>query len=305
MRRIFFIFLVLSVLLLFGTVLFISHNSAPVSDQAITQNFVINQGEGINSISHRLESLGFIRNQYVFILLSYKMRLNQKIQAGLFRLSPSLSSQEIIRKLSSGGSHDYWLKIIEGQRINELSIKFDKSLEGYIFPDSYLIPEGYTPDQIYQIIKKNFDDKLIQAKADSANIKLSDSQNVILASILEREGRSLKSKQAIAGVLLNRLSINMALQVDATVQYARDSRLSTKSYWLPVSKNDLLIDSPYNTYKFPGLPPSPICNPGYDSLYAAFHPVESDYTYYITGNDGKMYYAKTLEQHNQNIINHL
>jgi len=106
--------------------------------------------------------------------------------------------------------------------------------------------------------------------------------------------------------LLNRLSINMALQVDATVQYARDSQIPhPKVFWQPITKKDLNIDSPFNTYKYPGLPPQAICNPGYDSLYAVFHPIKSDYLYYLTGKDNKMHYAKTLHQHHANIAKYL
>jgi len=98
----------------------------------------------------------------------------------------------------------------------------------------------------------------------------------------------------------------MALQLDATVQYARDSQnKNIKDYWQPISKSDLSINSSYNTYKNPGLPPKPICNPSYNSLFAAFHPTDSDYFYYITGNDSLMHYAKTLSEHNTNIAKYL
>ena len=99
----------------------------------------------------------------------------------------------------------------------------------------------------------------------------------------------------------------MPLQVDASVQYARDSRSKNLAkYWQPVTRDDLKqIDSDYNTYLYPKLPPGPICNPGYDSIYAVYHPTDSDYLYYITGNDNQMHYAKTLDQHNQNIANYL
>jgi UPF0755 protein len=99
----------------------------------------------------------------------------------------------------------------------------------------------------------------------------------------------------------------MALQIDATVLYVRDSQTrNITNYWkLPITKSDISLVSPYNTYKNANLPPSPICNPGYNSLYAAFHPIESDYIYYITGNDNQMHYAKTLDEHNTNIAKYL
>jgi UPF0755 protein len=279
----------------------------PVSTDTSTQNFVINQGESLSTIAQRLEQNHFIHNRWVFILIAYKSGLSQKLQAGLFKLSPSQSTSEIVAKLAQGGNTDYWLKIVDGQRLAELSIHFDDSLEGYIFPDSYLVPEGYLPPQIYtDIIKKNFDKKLASAKVDSTNNDLSDAQAVTLASILEREARTLPSKQMVAGILLNRLKIGMALQLDTTVEYARDSKIPhPKVYWQPASAADVHVVSVYNTYLHPGLPPGPICNPGADSLYAAFHPTLSDYTYYLTGNDNLMHYATTLAAHNANIAKYL
>ncbi|MPM70710.1 Endolytic murein transglycosylase [bioreactor metagenome] len=250
---------------------------------------------------------------------SFVTRQNKKIQSGTYRLSSSLTTPEIIKKLTTGGIADYWLKIIDGSRIEEVAQLFPtglsfsnndfltkvKTKEGYLFPDSYLIPEYYTVDQIITLIQNNFDQKFTKAKENS-DTKLTDKQVLVLASLLEREGKSLESKKMIAGILANRLGINMALQLDATVQYVRDNQnKNIIKYWQPVSKSDFSIDSPYNTYKYPGLPPKPICSPGYNSLYAAFHPTESDYLYYITGNDGKMYYAKTLDEHNSNIAKHL
>ncbi len=318
MSKFFYLFLVVLLFLFLGGFLFIWKNSQAISTDSTNYEFVINQGEGINIISQRLEKVGLIRNRYVFILMSYWLGLNKKLQAGLFRLSPSLSTSNIVTKLSTGGSHDYWFKIIEGTRVEEIASQLPtelplkssdfvtqvKSKEGYLFPDSYLIPQNYSLDQILAVIDANFAKKLTLAKNDTS-VKLSDSQVIILASLLEREARTLKSKQIIAGILLNRLSINMALQVDATAQYARDTKINPKNYWEPISKDNLKINSPFNTYLSPGLPPSPICNPGYDSIYAAYHPVDSDYIYYITGKNGQMYYGTTLEEHNQNIAKYL
>lgn len=280
-------------------------NIQPVSSDPIEKNFVINPGDGVNSISARLQKNGLIRNKYLFLILSYQLRQNNNLKPGLFKLSPSLSTSQVIQKIAAGGALDYWFKIIEGQRLAEITPRFDDKYEGYLFPDSYLIPNDYTPDNILAVISKNFTAKFNQAKINAIDTGLSDSQTVILASLLEREARTLNSRQQIAGILMNRLKINMALQVDATVQYARDTRLQPKIYWTSVAKADLTINSPYNTYKFPGLPPGPICNPGYDSLYAAFHPTESDYMYYISDNNGVMHYAKSLADHNANIAKYL
>lgn len=309
--------LIVFVGLVFFTFLFLNNKS--VSSDDSQKVFTIKSGEGIKQIAQDLEDKDFIRNKYVFLFYSYQLSLNKKIQAGNFKISSNLTTKEIVTKLSSGGITDYWLKIIDGTRVEELTDSFPnnisftgkdfvakaKDLQGYLFPDSYLIPQYFTIDQILATIETNFNQKFNQAKEKSTST-LSDQKNLILASLLEREGRSLESKKMIAGILLNRLEIGMALQLDATVQYVRDSQLKNiTEYWQPITKTDLSTISPYNTYKNPGLPPKPICNPGYNSLYAVFHPTASDYFYYITGNDGKMHYATTLDEHNSNIAKYL
>ena len=297
-------FLAVLVIILFGF-FYINQTSLPISSDTNLKNFVVNQGDGISTIANRLQANNLIQSKLTFLVLTYKSNLSSHLQAGLFKLSPSMSTADIISKLSTGGNQDYWLKIIDGQRIAQLTYQFDVSQEGYLFPDSYLIPQDYSQKQILAIINDNFNKKLTEAKIDATNTTMSDAEVVTLASVLEREARSLVSKQHVAGILLNRLKINMALQVDASVQYARDTRLKPKEYWTPVSKSDLKISSPYNTYLNPGLPPTPICNPGYDSIYAVLHPIDSDYLYYLTGNDNQMHYAKTLDEHNSNVARYL
>lgn len=298
---------------------FINSNITPVSSDTKNKIFVVNEGDGIQIISQNLKKNSFIKNEYAFSIYAFITRQNKKLQSGTFRLSSSLSVPEIIKKLSSGGVSDYWLKIIDGVRVEEISELFPdglsftsqdfvnkyKNKEGYFFPDSYLIPSYYNLDQTVEVVILNFDKKLAQAKEGSTSA-LIDEDNLILASLLEREGKSLESKQMIAGIINNRLNLGMPLQIDATVQYAKDSlNKNITNYWQTVTKQDLQINSPFNTYKNQGLPPRPICNPGYNSLFAAFHPTNSDYFYYITGNDGKMYYAKTLDEHNSNVAKYL
>lgn len=309
-KKIFILFLSLVFFAVLAAFAFLCLNNRPVSSDTSSKFFTVKSGDGIKQTAQNLEDKKFIRSKYVFLFYSYKLSLNKKIQAGNFKLSANLTTKELVTKLSKGGVTDYWLKIIDGTRVEELDVSNDfmvkaKNLQGYIFPDSYLIPQYFTTDQILATIKTNFDQKFAKAKNGATNTKLNDKQIVIFASLLEREGRSLKSKQNIAGILLNRLDINMALQLDATVQYARDSKTNPADYWKDLNAGDISIISPFNTYKNPGLPPSPICNPGYDSLYAAFHPIESNYLYYITGNDNQMHYATTFEEHKSNIAKYL
>lgn len=290
------------VLLCFGAIGIFFYLASPPNSNPEIKQFVVNQGDGLSEIALRLEQNKYIRNQYVFMFLASVSDLRQRLQAGSFNLSSSYSNQKIIKVLTEAQVAEYWFKIIDGQRLEELTIQFPKENEGYLFPDSYKIPVDYTPSQILSIISKNFAKNFDQAKANSI---YSDQEIVTLASLIEREARTLESKKMVSGILQNRLKIGMALQVDASVQYARDSLRKPKTYWEPLLANDIDLVSPYNTYKNPGLPPSPICNPGLNSLIAAFEPTPSDYLFYITGNDNQMHYAKTLEEHNQNIAKYL
>jgi len=307
---------------------FVYVGNRPPQSRPQTKVFTINQGDSLLSVARRLKTNGLIASEAGFLLNSYLLGLNRKIQSGTFYLSTSQTARSLIIRLSKGGSQDYWLKVKDGWRTEEIAqnlppdstlssddfLAAAASQEGYLFPDSYLVPRRYTAPQVVDLLKSNFQQKLTLASTDSTNNHLTDPFDLlILASLLEREGKSRESKQMISGILVNRLSSSppMLLQVDATVQYARDRRdfrqsnLSSFSFWQPVTKPDLAIASPFNTYQNLGLPPSPICNPGFDSLFAAYHPLPSDYFYYITGKDGKMYYAKTLEEHNANISKYL
>jgi len=318
-KKIFLLFLSLVFLAVLVVFAFLYLNNRPVSSDTSSKVFTVKSGDGIKQTAQNLEDKKFIRNKYVFLFYSYKLSLNKKIQAGNFKLSSNLTTKELVTKLSKGGVTDYWLKIIDGTRVEELTNSFPtnlsftgkdfvakaKSLQGYIYPDSYLVPQYFTIDQILTTIQTNFDQKFAKAKVGATNTKLTDKQIVVLASIIEREARTLKVKQGVAGVLMNRLNINMPFQSDVTVQFARDSKNNPTDYWKDLDAADISIVSPFNTYKNPGLPPSPLCNPGYDSLYAAFHPTESDYLYYLTGTDNQMHYAITFEQHKSNIKNYL
>lgn len=303
----FFLFVPLLVLLAIAALFYFS-TLAPNADTN-KKIFVINQGESLSTIALRLEKNSFIRSSYSFIIYSRILGLNQKIQAGTFYLTTSQKLPDLIQKLVKGGSTDYWLKIIPGQRIEQFSpdtefTKAAKGLEGQLFPDSYLIPQDYSPDNILALISKNFKEKITEAKTNSTT-KLSDTQALIMASLLEREAKTLSDKKIIAGILINRLDLDMPLQIDATVQYAHDSMTKVSSYWQPITKADLSIISPYNTYKNRGLPPAPICNPGLNSLIAAYHPTDNDYIYYLNDSSGQIHYAKTLAEHNANVAKYL
>ncbi|MFH0791762.1 MAG: endolytic transglycosylase MltG [bacterium] len=179
---------------------------------------------------------------------------------------------------------------------NEYSFLADKpgdtNLEGYLFPDSYRISFGADIMAVIKIMLDNFDRKLTPAlRAEIKRQDKSIAEIVTMASLLEREVKTLSEKQIVAGILWKRLSIGMPLQVDSTVLYSLGPRDR-------VSYVDTATCSPYNTYRRKGLPIGPISNPGIDSIMAAIYPEKSDYLYYLSTKDGRTLFSRTLEEHN-------
>ncbi|MFA5188067.1 MAG: endolytic transglycosylase MltG [Patescibacteria group bacterium] len=169
------------------------------------------------------------------------------------------------------------------------------SIEGYLFPDTYRVFKNAKLEDIIKKMLDNFDHKITSAMAgqiESQGKKLYDI--LTLASIIEKEAKTLEDKKRVAGVYYNRLEIGMALQADPTVNYITEKQTDRPS------SEDLQTDNLYNTYKYPGLPPGPICNPGLDSIMAAIYPEKNDYYYFINTPDGKMIFAKTFAEHKLN-----
>ncbi|HYK09128.1 MAG TPA: endolytic transglycosylase MltG [Candidatus Eisenbacteria bacterium] len=272
--------------------------------------FVIIKGESSRQIGADLKKSGLIPDQYVFYALVKLGGFDGKIQAGDFRLSPSQTPSNILTTLTKG-TLDVWITIPEGLRATEIAEKLQKNIstydmswsaklqqeEGYLFPDTYLFPKDATVEQVIAIMKNNFNVKYTQASA-GATTKYTQQEAVTIASLVQREGKSDADMKYIASVLENRLQLGMALQVDASVQYIIGT---TFKWWPQPTSADLKIVSPYNTYKNPGLPPTPIANPGLVALTAAMHPADTNYLYYMTDKKGVTHFAKTLEEQTANI----
>lgn len=276
-----------------------------------TKIFVIQKGEGLRSIARRLKEEKLIKDPIVFFILVQKLNLADKIQAGDFRLSPSMEAQKLAQELTHG-TLDVWVTIPEGLRSEEIAqilkekvpsftdnwaLELKKN-EGYLFPDTYLIPKDADINLVIKIMRDNFEEKWKKLKSDKKVGEV-----VILASIVEREAKFAEDRPVVAGILTNRLRLGMPLQADATVQYARGE--IDNNWWEKLTPEDLKINSPFNTYLNYGLPPSPIANPGFDVLKAAATPAKTNYLYYLSSKDGRMHYAETLEEHHQNIEKYL
>jgi UPF0755 protein len=312
------ILLFLIILTSIGFYLFYSEGSLPVNkiDKNI-KKFIVKSGEPLNNIVNNLNNEGLIRNRIIFRLVIAKLGIEKKIQAGEFQLSPSMSAFEVANNLTHGTA-DTSLTLIEGMRKEEMaeiisktfeipSIEVtEKTREGYIFPDTYMIPKSATFDTVYSIVKNN--KKFIKVLSSFKNkSKLTEKEVMILASLVEREARLPATREKIAGIILKRYLADWPLQIDATVQYILGYQPLEKSWWKKeLTEEDLKIPSLYNTYLHPGLPPEPICSPSLSSIEAVINANPSTpYWYYITDETGVMHYAVTLEEHEANIARYL
>lgn len=308
------VFLILLVIVVVGGILWWKSGVSPIDpNNKKSTIFVVAKGDGVREISNGLKEKGLIKSSVVFFLLVKQLGIDKRIEAGDFRLSPSMTAREIAENLTHG-TLDIWITVPEGKRAAEIAeILKEKiptydftwastlvSQEGYLFPDTYLIPKDADIGMIVSQMRGNFDVKY--ATLDTANTDLTQEEIVILASLIEREAITDAEKPIIAGILLNRLNAGMTLQVDSTIQYAKGQNISNKKWWEPVTLEEYkTVRSDYNTYLFAGLPPGPISNPGLVALRAAAKPATTDYFYYLHDKNRTIRYAKTLNEHNENI----
>lgn len=289
----------------------------PVSSDNTTKVFIIAKGVRVSEIAKKLKTENLIKSELAFKMYVKQNNLTNNLQAGSYKLSPSMSVSDIVKALRVG-SEDVWVTLLEGWRVEEMAEKLNQQLgvdqkefiknakEGYMFPDTYLFPKEATVGYITDKLKKTFDSRLTdELRSEIRSQGLTEEEGIILASIVEREGRSDQVRTMVASILLKRFKIGMALNADATLQYALGYQKQEKSWWKrQLSREDKRIVSPYNTYLHAGFPPTPIANPGLSSLKAVANANSATpYLYYYHDSNGKSYYAKTLEEHNRNVSN--
>ena len=288
---------------------------------------VVPKGATFSDITAQLASAGVINNQYTFKLLGKYRRVTADVHAGEYRFSPHQSQSEVLGQLRSGGAQiATWVTIPEGYTSREIAQKLDqsgigpaavfqrafledstvvdgqrsKNMEGYLFPSTYLIPTSASAQTVEKIMSDELRKHVPKdAPARARALHLTIPGVLTVASLVEREAKADDERALMAGVYYNRLRIGMPLEVDATIEYIFPEHKSE------ISKADLAIDSPYNTYKSLGLPPTPIANPGAPSIQAAFYPRSSPYLYYVYKGDGHSAFAKTLQEHNANVARYL
>jgi UPF0755 protein len=315
----------------FGGIYWWSVNSTAPTESETQVSVVIPKGYSAMQIANILYDEGLIRNPLAFKIYVQFTGNSNAIQAGEYELPSNLSLPEIISELQKGPV-EVWVTIPEGLRSEQVAARFanglDKNedeygvfldefmsesveLEGYLFPDTYLFPKTSTATKVVGVLNSTFEAKInSDIKAAIAISPYSIGEIITMASLLERETITEAERPVVAGILWKRLEADWPLQVDAAVQYVVASRKCDVydvecDWWPDLTKADISLNSPYNTYEYPGLPPSPIANPGLGSITAAATPVESEYWFYIHDGEGKIHYAETIEEHNSNIAKYL
>ena len=297
--------------------------------RADSRPFVITRGETAGEIAKRLEQEGFVRSALAFAFVLYETGRENALQSGTYTVSPALTPRNIAKLFEKAPGEQIVLRIIDGWRLTEVAAAVNKAfpsitkeaftaaavvgdrkntvlaglgpeapLEGYLFPDTYFMRPDMTAPQIIGVLLDTFERKVgatLRAASAERNVPIYDI--VKLASIVEREARDRSESATIAGVYTNRLEIGMKLDADPTIQYALGE-------WRELSLQDLKLDSPYNTYLYARLPPTPIANPGAAALEGAARPAKHGYFYFVAKSDGTGGHAfsVTLEEHEANRV---
>jgi UPF0755 protein len=285
--------------------------SVPPDDFPTEKLLTIPSGASLSEIAMLLSAEHVIRSQVAFVLLVKYHGVESHLIAGDYLFSSALPLGGVVSRLSQGehGIERLRVTIPEGTSIAGMGRIFTSTFahfnekefalltrgsEGYLFPDTYFFFSNATSGPIIATLKETFLEKTAPLRAEALAAKKDWSQVIIMASIIEEEAMTPKDRRIISGILWKRLAQHMHLQVDAPFAYALGKNSAT------LTLDDLKSDSPYNTYRNHGLPPTPISNPGYDAITAALHPEASPYFFYLSDKAGVIHYAKTFAEHKLN-----
>ncbi len=305
----FLIFLIAAVLLTIYQFREWTRQRGPLSEAV---NVVVPKGASSNLVAQKLSDAGVIDKPLVFKIYARFVGMHKKLRAGEYRFEAGVSMRAAMEKIAKGDVFYRRITFAEGlttkqmfdqlQNVSELSGEITvAAAEGELLPETYTFEYGDSRNSIVLQAQKAMSRVLDQAWANrNQAVPLKDKRQLLtLASIVEKETGIPEERGLVASVFANRLVKGMKLQTDPTVIYALTKGQSDLGRSL--KKADLSVDSPYNTYKYYGLPPAPICNPGTEAIRAAANPEDSDYLYFVASGDGGHNFSTSLAQHNRNV----
>jgi UPF0755 protein len=282
-------------------------------------------GSPTYAIGSRLVEAGVIRSRLAFRIALWQTGAGRRLKAGEYRFDRAMTARDVLEKLARGEVYLRAITFPEGLTIDEMAAIFEahgfgparefkraaanaaliadldpaaRDLEGYLFPETYRLPRRATADELVAMMVKRFQQVYAPLDADAAARGMDARRVVTLASLVEKETAKPGERPLVAAVYTNRLRIGMGLQCDPTVIYALTA---AGRYDGNLTRADLAFNSPYNTYRYAGLPPGPIASPGRASLEAAVHPADVDFLYFVSRNDGSHEFARDLASHNRNV----
>jgi UPF0755 protein len=286
----------------------------------------ISPGSGAAEIRRRLVDAGIVSDELAFRAALLWTGKSRALKAGEYRFDRPMSVVEVIDKIERGDVYEHPITFPEGLTIREMAAVYQshgfgtarefieaardgslvseldpvaKDLEGYLFPETYTLPRSTPASKLVSMMVARFRDTYNDLEMKrTGETDLSLREIVTLASLVEKETGKAEERPLVAAVYRNRLTRNMPMQADPTVVYAL---LKAGTYDGNIRKRDLELDSPYNTYKYSGLPPGPIASPGRAALAAALAPADVEYLYFVSKNDGSHAFAETLAKHNANV----
>ena len=294
--------------------------SLPMSDNTQPQVFEVKSGMTLKQVSQELFRQNLIRSANAFQAIALIQDKEKLIKVGEYYISPSMLPAEILQRITSGKTVLHSITIPEGYRITEIANLLEEkdladkniflqeaknvellegiptsSLEGYLFPDTYHFGKRTTEAAIINKMVETFKERALKQEflKRAEDLGFSYHEIITLASLIEKETGKDSERKQISSVFHNRLKKNMLLQTDPTVIYVIDIFDGN------IRKRDLNIDSPYNTYRYKGLPPGPIANPGLKSIIAALYPATTSNLYFVSKQDGSHKFSATLNEHNR------
>jgi len=271
----------------------------------------IEDGLNLGEISSHLGKENIIKYPSLFKVLAFLSGNQTSLFSGDYFFDKKINLIFVLRRLSKGQYNISPVEITfpEGFTVEEIAdnlvsnfedfdkgkfLELAKNKEGFLFPDTYKFLPNVGPRKVIFDMEANFDKKIGNLRPEILRSNRTTKEIIIMASLLEEEARTRETREIISGILWKRIEIGMPLQVDAVFPYI----IGKNTFELTLE--DLEFDSPYNTYKYAGLPPGPISNPGLNSIESALRPVESDYLFYLSDKSGKMHYAEDFEGHKRN-----